>query len=200
MPKCMCQSVCLYDCATVLVVHSSSAREWPFQSLAKCHFITNLKKEKMMLNRLVQIQVNHLSEDITPAPRPSQCHMLSTGLLLCLPPDRAAFHIPTGASTDLPHAHNRLHCPRNAHSPPPRWDGVSPMTVPTPAVPHTWPKQIFERFMFSRIGRHDPSAQLHLPASPACFLACSLPFLPSLLPVKGYAERLGHVFKAHLLV
>lgn len=149
MPECMCQSVCLCECATGLAVHSPSACEWPFQSLAKCQFITNLKKEKMMLNKLVQIQVNHPSGKITPAPRPGQCHRLSTGLLLCPLPDRAAFHIPTGASTDLPHAHNRLHCPSNAHSPPARWNGVPPMRVPTPAVPHTWPKQIFERFVFS---------------------------------------------------
>lgn len=103
IPKCICQSVCLHvdDCLIGLAVHSPSACEQPFPSLGKCHFITSLKKGKMMLNRLVQIQVKHLSENITPAPRPGQCYMLSTALLPSLSPGRAAFHIPIGATTDL---------------------------------------------------------------------------------------------------
>lgn len=180
MPKCMCQSVYLHvhDCLTGLAVHSPSACEWLFQSLAKSHFVTNLKNEKLMLNRLVQIQDNLLSENITSAPRPGQCHMLSSRLVC---PQQGCISYTRGATIDLPHAHNRLHCPKNAHSPPPRWDEVPPTTVPTPAVPHTWPKQIFERFMFSRTLRHDPSVHLHLSvqASPACLLPS---FLPSLLP------------------
>lgn len=163
----------------------------------KCHFITNLKKEKMMLNRLVQIQANHPLENIIPAPRLGQCHRLSTGLLLCPLPDRAAFHIPTGAITDLPHAHSRLHCPSNAHSPPARWNGVPPMRVPTLAVPHTWPKQIFERFVFSS------QTWSLCPASSSftCLLSCLLASFPSFAPSsEGECWKAWAHFKGHLLV
>lgn len=117
MPKCMCQSLQVNDCLTGLAVHSPSACEWPFQSLAKSHFITNLKKEKMMLNRLVQIQVNNLRKPSSQAwPTPRAEHRAPA---LAAPRQGCISHT-HGATIDLPHAHNRLHCPKNAPSPPSR--------------------------------------------------------------------------------
>lgn len=112
--------------------------------------------------------------------------MLSTGLLSCLPPDRAAFHIPMGIPQTFPMHTTGFTAPK---MPIPHLQGGM-MFLLQQYLPQLCPIHGQSRYL---TGSCFPGLSDMIPLSifqcrprlPACFHSC---LFPSLLPAKGNAE------------